>query len=193
MSDTPRTDLAEKSCSYQGVIARQGTGGYEVATCVLRYVESDFARQLEREAEQLLEQVRAFDSRHTEMWLKLRAAEAQNAELLAALREIDDLCRICDVDETTEAYGWGAAIANVRALLAKGDRDGAKMCVWSDSEGEGNWDTGCGRMFDLNNGTPVENEMHFCTFCGGSLQQVTYAENEAERAAAIRTQDGGAT
>jgi hypothetical protein len=40
-------------------------------------------------------------------------------ELLEALREILDLCAVGDVDENTEALGWGAVIRDAKAALAK--------------------------------------------------------------------------
>ena len=48
----------------------------------------------------------------------------------------------------------------------------AKGCVWSEDE-DGNWDTGCGNMFVITEGTPYDNEMGFCCYCGHKLDQVT--------------------
>ena len=45
-------------------------------------------------------------------------------------------------------------------------------CVWAEAE-DGNWDTGCGYMFVLTEGTPYDNEMGFCCYCGGTIDQVT--------------------
>jgi hypothetical protein len=52
--------------------------------------------------------------------------------------------------------------------------DARKVCVWSE-DFEGNWDTGCGNLFVLNEGTPSENGMKHCCYCGGKLEQVTDA------------------
>ena len=51
------------------------------------------------------------------------------------------------------------------------------VCVWSEDE-DGNWDTGCGNMFVLTEGTPYDNEMGFCCYCGHKLDQETQ-ENAA--------------
>lgn len=40
-------------------------------------------------------------------------------ELLALLREAENLAVLGDVEETTEAYGWGAWLKNTRAILEK--------------------------------------------------------------------------
>lgn len=37
--------------------------------------------------------------------------------LVASLRELIDLCAIGDVDESTEAYGWGEAIKRAKAAI----------------------------------------------------------------------------
>ena len=46
----------------------------------------------------------------------------------------------------------------------------AAVCGWTDNSGEGDWDTGCGNCFTLNDGTPEENGMHFCCYCGKPLE-----------------------
>lgn len=41
-----------------------------------------------------------------------------------------------------------------------------KKCTWTE---QGPWVTDCGHSFEVNDGTPVENEMRFCCFCGKLL------------------------
>lgn len=50
-----------------------------------------------------------------------------------------------------------------------------KPCVWTENE-DGYWETKCGEEFILETGTPKENEMKFCCFCGKKLKQVVYKE-----------------
>jgi hypothetical protein len=66
-------------------------------------------------------------ARTKDAWLGWRAALSQQAAAPeaptdeakdAALRELIDLCAIGDVDETTEALGWGEAIRRAKAALA---------------------------------------------------------------------------
>jgi hypothetical protein len=48
-------------------------------------------------------------------------------------------------------------------------------CEWIEDE-EGNWSTECRRLFCLNEGTPKENGMNFCCYCGGALTEGKYEE-----------------
>lgn len=68
---------------------------------------------------------------------------------------------------------WRLAID---AAIKQREQD-ADVCVWSEDE-DGNWDTGCGNMFVLTEGTPYDNEMGFCCYCGHKLDQETQ-ENAA--------------
>ena len=42
-------------------------------------------------------------------------------------------------------------------------------CAWH--EEDGCWATDCGEIFVINEGTPEENEMKFCCFCGKHIVQ----------------------
>lgn len=65
-----------------------------------------------------------------------------------------------------EAYQAG------RSALQSQDRRGA-FCVWhNDPETDSSWDTGCRQLFELNDGTPSENRMSFCCYCGKPIQEV---------------------
>lgn len=46
----------------------------------------------------------------------------------------------------------------------------AKCCKWTFDEAHGKWDADCGDAFSLSEGTPRENNMRFCPFCGSELQ-----------------------
>ena len=45
-------------------------------------------------------------------------------------------------------------------------------CIWKD-DGEGNYETKCGDIFTLIEGTPSENRMKFCPYCGRTLRDVS--------------------
>lgn len=47
-----------------------------------------------------------------------------------------------------------------------------KTCEWIPDEGGSYWDTECGHGFETIDGTPLENEMVFCCFCGAVIQEV---------------------
>lgn len=40
-----------------------------------------------------------------------------------------------------------------------------RACAWSRDE-DGNWETGCGNLFIILEGSPQDNEMKFCPYCG---------------------------
>lgn len=50
---------------------------------------------------------------------------------------------------------------------------GGSSCVWcQDGDYDSDtWETGCGHCFTINDGTPKDNDMKFCCFCGGKLDQ----------------------
>lgn len=56
-----------------------------------------------------------------------------------------------------------------------------RACEWVNDEGgdfDDTWDTECGNAFVLNEGTPKENDMNYCAYCGGKLKQKTTKEGE---------------
>ena len=49
------------------------------------------------------------------------------------------------------------------------DRTTSTSCAW-DQDGEGGpWATDCGEFFELNDGTPADNRMKHCCYCGKDL------------------------
>ena len=46
-----------------------------------------------------------------------------------------------------------------------------ETCEWV-TDDEGVWDTECGNRFEIIDGTPRENQLHWCPYCGKSLQEV---------------------
>jgi hypothetical protein len=51
-----------------------------------------------------------------------------------------------------------------------------KQCVWAQDGEEDSWDTGCRKRFMINEGSPSENGMDYCCYCGGRLVEHPYAE-----------------
>lgn len=48
-------------------------------------------------------------------------------------------------------------------------------CIWTqDDEDSDTWGTQCGHYFTVNEGTPADNSMRFCCFCGKPLVVVPY-------------------
>jgi hypothetical protein len=44
-----------------------------------------------------------------------------------------------------------------------------KPCIWQEEDEY--WQTGCGHAFCLNAGTPLENGMKFCAYCGKPIKE----------------------
>ena len=55
-----------------------------------------------------------------------------------------------------------------------------QVCRWSpmNPNENGAWETQCGEAFWFEVGTPTDNNMKFCPFCGGALIQVEEPTNE---------------
>lgn len=49
--------------------------------------------------------------------------------------------------------------------------DTIKQCTWVHDEWEDSWDTTCGEKFQLTEGTPRDNGMKYCCYCGGELKE----------------------
>jgi len=50
-------------------------------------------------------------------------------------------------------------------------------CKWTEDV-EGNWWTDCGDGYIVSDGTPADNHMMFCCFCGKPLKEVFYTSEE---------------
>jgi len=44
-----------------------------------------------------------------------------------------------------------------------------QFCVWQQDKDDGSWDTDCGNKFCIESGTPGDNRMLFCCYCGAAL------------------------
>ena len=51
-------------------------------------------------------------------------------------------------------------------------------CEWIYDDDLGAWVTSCDKLFVLNDGTPAENNMQFCCYCGKSLAQIELKDEE---------------
>ena len=50
-------------------------------------------------------------------------------------------------------------------------------CTWTEDD-DGSWDTSCGSKFIVNTGTPLENGMQFCCFCGRLIKEAYFEEED---------------
>lgn len=64
--------------------------------------------------------------------------------------------------------------SQVRYVIHDGYVTLKETCTWTQIEDDGDWDTSCGDMFILLEGSPKENDMKFCCYCGLSLVEKLY-------------------
>jgi hypothetical protein len=57
-----------------------------------------------------------------------------------------------------------------------------ERCHWVENE-HGNWVTGCYHAFSVDHGSPHDNDMTFCPFCGGRLTEHKYTFTASSDAA----------
>ena len=50
-------------------------------------------------------------------------------------------------------------------------------CTWTENV-DGNWETSCGNIFVFIDGTPSENSMEYCCYCGATLTEKLYGAGE---------------
>lgn len=56
------------------------------------------------------------------------------------------------------------------ALQSKGRED--EHCVWhNDPETDNSWETDCRQLFEIYEGTPSDNRMAFCCYCGKPIRE----------------------
>ena len=53
-------------------------------------------------------------------------------------------------------------------------KGGIAPCAWTD-DGEGNWDTACGERLILLEGSPTDNKMRHCPYCGSHISESAQA------------------
>ena len=56
-----------------------------------------------------------------------------------------------------------------------------KYCEWREDK-DGAWDTSCKNKFELTHGTPLDNQMTYCCYCGKPLGQIARARYGDEKA-----------
>lgn len=65
--------------------------------------------------------------------------------------------------------------------MPKKRKPAAKHCTWSDDE-DGVWETACDNKFVFIDGTPLDNQMKYCCYCGKPLGQIARARYVGEKA-----------
>jgi hypothetical protein len=81
-----------------------------------------------------------------------------------------------------DATGAGHALICLVESYINGITAQPAACGWSqdgDSYSD-TWATSCGHYFRLDDGTPTDNKMAFCCYCGKSLVSYPFVEDEDE-------------
>lgn len=90
---------------------------------------------------------------------------------------------LADVN-TMENCGWkilGETFSRDKVLAMLEEARKAADCAWMEDESGEYYDTSCGHAFVLIEGTPAENDMRFCPYCGGKLWESCGKRNDGVR------------
>lgn len=99
----------------------------------------------------------------------------QITKALANLRKMKKKSAILSIEDKR-------IIDSTIALLEKADmkleEQAEQYCHWLQQDGENSedWLACDGKLFCLTNGTPSENGMRFCPYCGKNLYEITYKD-----------------
>jgi len=88
---------------------------------------------------------------------------------------------MCDCGK---ADGWSGSfyLPNKNSIWSESSgivdygREIKNTCTWTESGDCYGYDTDCGDTFALNEGTPSNNGMKFCCYCGKPLEEKLYEE-----------------
>jgi hypothetical protein len=97
-----------------------------------------------------------------EMAARVDKAERERDEALATAEEWKLRALTAEASEVELGRQRDEALAQVKALEAVSD------CAWTPNE-DGYYETLCGNAYTIIEGTPEDNSMKFCAYCGGRL------------------------
>jgi len=135
-----------------------------------------------REAERVMREYAAHPSSFTVPDSEQARSVADT--IAALLDEMEALASIVNSpivhEERNKLEGEIEALKAERDALA---RDAARVCLWSqDGDYESDtYGTSCGRYYCIIEGAPDENDMKYCCYCGGKLEQVLIEPDGGER------------
>ena len=105
---------------------------------------------------------------------QIRKAEATRIrrELLADIEETADLIS----DDNRDFVFLRDVIAAIDRICQDGP---LSACAWTEDD-NGCWETDCGGAFGIDEGTPSENGMRFCCYCGRPLEGQAWTESDED-------------
>ena len=97
-------------------------------------------------------------------WLLKQLIERATIQQLEATRDMmADNMNTLALEHGKEVEQLEARVQELEAI--------APPCRWyQDEVGDGEWLTACGGAFCVLDGTPKENKMHWCCYCGGRVE-----------------------
>ena len=98
-----------------------------------------------------------------------------NNELIEAAQALVDRW---DCPAWKETEHTGAYIARLRRAVEQAAIP--DPCEWLQDEWDNSYDTSCGNKYEIIDGTPEDNGMNYCTYCGGKLEAITSDATRAE-------------
>lgn len=93
--------------------------------------------------------------------------------------KMDNENKLQEVEKWFEKHSADIEINNGYVFLCRNgifDTE-TQQCEWT-QDSDGTWNTECGQLFIVNDGTPEDNNMKFCAFCGEKLIQNEYRDTK---------------
>jgi hypothetical protein len=100
--------------------------------------------------------------------------------------EIDSLLNASEIDPAGKKHflelpACWSLVREAVLLAIEYRRAISEKCIWSESNNydDDYWDSGCGNAFTFIDGTPEENGMKFCPYCG-KVVEIVRRESEGQ-------------
>lgn len=101
--------------------------------------------------------------------------QQQIAALQAKVRELQEL--VGDLQEENTSLDRELEYAQQVTIpyleQERNELQESEPCVWTEND-SGWWETTCQHAFSLTDGSPAENGMNFCPYCGRQLKEQVY-------------------
>lgn len=86
------------------------------------------------------------------------------------LSELNNIYLDDDYVDPEMQAAWEGYQAGRAALQSQEQEE--EHCTWhNDPETDNSWDTSCRQLFEIYDGTPTDNGMRFCCYCGKPIRQ----------------------
>lgn len=94
-----------------------------------------------------------------------------------------------DCGSTSVAYTYEEGLCGeylddaIDAAMDIRQDQGAPACEWEEDDDDGNYETACGNRFCIIEGSPTNNRMRYCCYCGGRLAVAAPAQDSDDKGA----------